>query len=145
MSHLVKNDSHLNDERKTEISAPSRLLLALEGRALLEMASLPFAMPWLRRRAPLGDGHAVLVIPGFLASDRSTVPLRRFLDQLGYEVSGWEQGRTAGPARALWSNCNGNWKQCIHVLAARSVSLVGALVGFMPGRSHASGLNVYVK
>lgn len=40
------------------------------------------ALPWLRL-APRGDGHPVLVLPGLLASDRSTRPLRDFLTRRG--------------------------------------------------------------
>ena len=42
---------------------------------------------------PRGDGHGVLVLPGFLASDTSTGPMRRLLGDLGYEVAGWKLGR----------------------------------------------------
>src|SRR2546422_5571300 len=53
------------------ILPPSPLLLALEGRAWLEFAALVPALPLLAR-APRGDGHPVLVLPGWLANDRST-------------------------------------------------------------------------
>jgi len=53
------------------ITPPSPALLALEGRAWLEFAALVPALPLLAR-APRGDGHPVLVLPGWLASDRST-------------------------------------------------------------------------
>ncbi|HKY67956.1 MAG TPA: hypothetical protein VJM49_16360, partial [Acidimicrobiales bacterium] len=54
---------------------PSRLLLAAEGpRALGELVWLQAARPLLAR-APRGDGHPVLVLPGLGADDRSTVPL----------------------------------------------------------------------
>jgi hypothetical protein len=47
--------------------------LPLEGRLLGELALL--ASGWsLLARAPRGDGHPVLVLPGFLATDRSTAP-----------------------------------------------------------------------
>ncbi|CRL51632.1 esterase/lipase family protein [Pseudomonas sp. URMO17WK12:I11] len=128
MSDVVKYDSHLEDERKTKICAPSRLLLALEGRALLELASLPFAMPWLRRRAPLGDGHAVLVIPGFLANDRSTIPLRRFLGRLGYDVSGWEQGWNCGPREGVMEQLQ-RQLEALHERSGGKVSLVGWSLG----------------
>src|SRR2546430_10205296 len=39
--------------------------------------------------APRGDGHGVLVFPGLLAGDTSTMPLRAFLRWLGYDVRGW--------------------------------------------------------
>src|SRR5690349_8880765 len=63
---------------------PSLLLAAIElQRALGEASTLPAAWPLLRR-APRGDGHPVLVLPGYTASDLSTVPLRRYLSSLGY-------------------------------------------------------------
>jgi pimeloyl-ACP methyl ester carboxylesterase len=54
------------------------------------------AWPMLAR-APRGDGHGVVVFPGLSASDGSTIPLRRYLDSLGYQTSGWEQGFNFGP------------------------------------------------
>jgi pimeloyl-ACP methyl ester carboxylesterase len=54
----------------------------------------------LLRQAPAGDGHPVLVLPGLLAGDRSTIPLRRYLMDLGYHVHGWRQGRNIGPTPA---------------------------------------------
>ncbi len=47
--------------------------------------------------APRGDGHPVLVLPGFSASDVSTAPLRSFLRRQGYASFGWAQGRNRGP------------------------------------------------
>ncbi len=78
------------------ILPPSPALLALEGRAWLEFAALVPALPLLAR-APRGDGHPVLVLPGWLASDRSTWALRRFLRDRGYHVHGWRLGRNLGP------------------------------------------------
>lgn len=78
------------------IRRPGLGLLLLEGRAVLEMAALPVAYPLLRR-APRGDGHPVLVLPAFMASDLSTRALRGFLRDRGYAVHGWKLGRNAGP------------------------------------------------
>ena len=63
---------------------------------MLELATLLPALPLLRR-APHGDGHPVLVLPGFLGSDLSTRALRRFLRDRGYRVHGWNLGRNVGP------------------------------------------------
>src|SRR5438874_9323897 len=82
------------------IRPPSPALLALEGRAWLEFAALLPALPLLTR-APRGDGHPVLVLPGYLASDRSTQVLRWFLRSRGYHVHGWRLGRNRGPAPDL--------------------------------------------
>src|SRR2546428_812892 len=78
------------------ILPPSPVLLALEGRAWLEFAALVPALPLLAR-APRGDGHPVLVLPGWLANDRSTWALRPFLRDRGYHVHGWRLGRNLGP------------------------------------------------
>jgi pimeloyl-ACP methyl ester carboxylesterase len=51
----------------------------------------------LLRRAPRGDGHPVLVLPGLGAGDRSTTPLRWFLRDRGYFVHGWRLGTNLGP------------------------------------------------
>jgi hypothetical protein len=59
----------------TPVQAPGLLNLALEARAPFEYAASLLAAPWLLS-APRGDGHAVIVYPGFLASDFSTRPLR---------------------------------------------------------------------
>jgi hypothetical protein len=82
------------------ITPPSRGLLFLEGRALLELAALLPASPLLRR-APKGDGHPVLVLPGFMASDFSTRALRAFLRERGYGVHGWKLGPNTGPSERV--------------------------------------------
>src|SRR5438477_8769411 len=74
---------------------PSRTLMFLEGRAISELGAFLGALPLLSL-APRGDGHPVLVLPGLVASDRSTRPLRAFLENRGYAVSGWRQGRNLG-------------------------------------------------
>ena len=80
---------------------PSAGLYATEPlRGLADLAALPLAAPWLAA-APRGDGHGVLVLPGLLASDTSTVVLRRFLSYLGYQVRGWDLGRNRGPSEAV--------------------------------------------
>eukprot|EP00553_Chaetoceros_curvisetus_P007547 CAMPEP_0204626262 /NCGR_PEP_ID=MMETSP0717-20131115/11934_1 /ASSEMBLY_ACC=CAM_ASM_000666 /TAXON_ID=230516 /ORGANISM="Chaetoceros curvisetus" /LENGTH=63 /DNA_ID=CAMNT_0051642155 /DNA_START=27 /DNA_END=215 /DNA_ORIENTATION=+ len=45
------------------------------------------------RNLPKGDGHPVLVLPGFMASDHSTRPMRRLFKDLGYSAYGWGLGR----------------------------------------------------
>ncbi len=76
-----------------------RLLLATEPvRALADAGAFAASLPLLRW-APRGDPHPVLVLPGLLASDTSTVPLRGWLRRLGYPVVGWALGRNRGPTR----------------------------------------------
>src|SRR5258705_8837713 len=79
---------------------PSRTLMFLEGRAIPELGAFLGALPLLNL-APRGDGHPVLVLPGLVASDTSTRPLRSFLKSRGYAVSGWRQARNLGPRAAV--------------------------------------------
>jgi pimeloyl-ACP methyl ester carboxylesterase len=76
------------------------LLLTEPLRGLADLGTLALAAPGLLA-APRGDGHGVLVFPGLLASDSSTLPLRTFLRWLGYDVRGWDLGRNHGPTEAV--------------------------------------------
>jgi hypothetical protein len=109
------------------VAPPRRGLLFLEGRALLELAALVPAYPWLRR-APRGDGHPVLVLPGFMAGDFSTRTLRRFLRDLGYRVHGWKLGRNLGPTPATVQGI-GERFAAIRNRYGKRVSLIGWSLG----------------
>ena len=76
----------------TAAKPPSMWLTLAEGRALVEFATFNILRRPLKN-LPKGDGHPVLVLPGFMASDRSTAPMRRLLDDLGYQSYGWNLGR----------------------------------------------------
>jgi len=65
---------------------------ASEPRALLDVAGFYMSRKKLRQ-LPKGDGHSVLVIPGFLSGDGTTLQLRGLLRDLGYRVYGWRQGQ----------------------------------------------------
>jgi pimeloyl-ACP methyl ester carboxylesterase len=112
---------------EAQMRAPSPLLLALEGRAFLEWAACVAAWPLLTR-APRGDGHPVLVLPGLTAGDSSTWPLRKFIERCGYAVYPWELGLNCGPrsgvVRKLLARIRG-----IERAHERKVSLVGWSLG----------------
>jgi pimeloyl-ACP methyl ester carboxylesterase len=82
-----------------DIAPPSALLLALEPRGVFGIAQLIAGAPFLAR-APRGAPHAVIVLPGLGATDRSTVAIRRYLSFLGYQATGWNRGRNIRPAGA---------------------------------------------
>ncbi|MDJ0657509.1 MAG: alpha/beta hydrolase [Xanthomonadales bacterium] len=79
---------------------PSALLFALESRAVYDAAAMVPVFP-LQRLLPRGDGHPVLVLPGFLTSSYSTIPLRRLLRRLGYAAHRWKLGRNLGYSEEL--------------------------------------------
>ncbi|MEE4298684.1 MAG: esterase [Pseudomonadales bacterium] len=79
------------------VPTPSLLFTLAEGyRAVLEASTLLSLGPLLSA-LPSGDGHPVLVLPGFMASDQSTGVLRRWLGRLGYPAHPWTFGRNLGP------------------------------------------------
>ena len=77
------------------LKPPSRTLMLFEGRAVYEFRKFLGAMPLLSM-ITRGDGHPVIVFPGFVTSDRATCLLCRFLQRRGYAVSGWGLGRNLG-------------------------------------------------
>ena len=80
---------------ETPNNKPKLRHLITESRTVLELGFTSMVMPVLMR-APKGDGHPVMVLPGFMASDISTKPLRTFLKLKGYQAYGWGLGRNLG-------------------------------------------------
>jgi pimeloyl-ACP methyl ester carboxylesterase len=75
---------------------PAKIYTALESRSALEY-TLWNASRRLLEKLPHGDGHPVLVLPGFTAADGSTLQLRALLRRLGYRTYGWKLGNNLGP------------------------------------------------
>ena len=117
--------------RPTGFLQPNRratLLAATEPvRAAASAGALALTYPLLRG-APRGEPHGVLVLPGLMASDASTVTLRRWLRGLGYPVVGWELGRNRGPTKEITDEL----PRLVERLAERHggpVSVVGQSLG----------------
>ncbi len=111
----------------TPVQAPGLLKLALEARGPWEHASLLAAWPLLKF-APKGDGHPVLVLPGFVAGDASTFFLRQFLRDRGYRTSGWMQGRNLGPKPGVLESALAHVRT-LHRDTGRKVSIIGWSLG----------------
>ena len=109
------------------IAAPGWIAMAMEARAPVEYVAGVLAMPLLAQ-SPRGDGHAVLVLPGMLASDQSTEPLRRLLCRLGYDAHGWGQGCNLGPGPAVLGACLDRICE-LQRRDGRTVSLIGQSLG----------------
>lgn len=79
--------------KASKTKRPSLFWLATEiGRAVTEAGiSVPFRALYQTKNQ--GDGHPVLVLPGFMASDMSTAPLRKFVNKIGYQSIPWNLGR----------------------------------------------------
>ena len=72
---------------------PALRLFLREGPALLARAYRAFGR--LGERGP-ADGPRLMVVPGFLATDRTTLGLQRALADAGYRVTGWGLGMNRG-------------------------------------------------
>ncbi len=110
-----------------QLRPPSLGLMLAEVRAILEFNASLLLSPLLMR-APRGDGHPVLALPGFLASDLSMAPLRRYLSELGYEAHGWQMGRNTGGVSRIRAALRERLA-AIHASTGRKVSLVGWSLG----------------
>jgi pimeloyl-ACP methyl ester carboxylesterase len=106
---------------------PGLFLMLAEVRSLLEFNTSLLLSPLLMR-APKGDGHPVLALPGFLASDLSMAPMRRYLKQLGYDTYAWKMGRNLGGI-ASRRNALKSLLAEIHTATGRKVSIVGWSLG----------------
>jgi pimeloyl-ACP methyl ester carboxylesterase len=109
------------------LRAPGLGLLLAEARGILEFNASLLLSPLLMR-APRGDGHPVLALPGFLASDLSMVPMRRYLSELGYEAHAWRMGRNTGGINRMRAALLDRLKE-IHAASGRRVSIVGWSLG----------------
>lgn len=124
---------------KVNESRPSPWLMMMEGRAIFEWASSLLTLPALSTQLPHGDGHAVLVIPGFMAGDVSTGVLRKFLSKRGYKVHGWGQGRNLGPRDGVFEELRTTLKR-IASESGGKVSVVGWSLGGVFARELARDL-----
>lgn len=113
--------------RHAHVGAPHVLSSLLEPRGLLEMALLPASLPLLME-APQGDGHPVLLVPGFMASEASLIALKMFLQRKGYDVHTWGLGRNVG-FRSKHANALPQKIRYLHHITGKKVSLVGWSLG----------------
>ena len=93
-----------------------------------ELASFMMGVSSLIAAAPDGDGHHVLVLPGFGGGDTSTRPLRHALDRLGYAPHGWGQGINRGLRRDILHALHRRLAELVEN-SGRRVSLIGWSLG----------------
>jgi pimeloyl-ACP methyl ester carboxylesterase len=101
--------------------------MLLESRVVYDAAGM---LPLLgaKRFFPQGDDHPVLVLPGFLASSRSTGPLRQFLADLGYRAHRWKLGNNMGYSNRLHEGMRNRVRELVDRYD-RKISLVGWSLG----------------
>lgn len=127
----------------TKLAPPSKLLLLAEMRAVGELALGLASLPLLAT-APRGDGHTVLVLPGFLTSDRSTELLRRYLRAIGHDAVGWQLGRNLGGIYRMRPQLRARVK-ALAEKSGRKISIVGWSLGGVYARDLALHLPHHVR
>jgi len=97
-------------------------------RIVAEFCVAALSLPYIKKKTPEGDGHTVLIIPGFLSDDTKTSLLRRFLNKQGYNVVGWKQGHNIHVTKEMFDNFEKRIKD-LYEEKGEKISLVGQSLG----------------
>ena len=124
---LERGEGRGQGDASPRLRPPGLALFLAEVRGIFELNASLLLSPLLMR-APRGDGHPVLALPGFLASDLSMAPLRRYLRELGYETHAWRMGRNTGGVARMRASLLELLAR-IHRDSGRKVSIVGWSLG----------------
>ncbi|MEH6581483.1 MAG: alpha/beta hydrolase [Halioglobus sp.] len=103
-------------------------------RAIAEIGGFFAIRKTLQKRAPSGDGHPVLTLPGFMVGDGFTRLMRSFLEELGYDPHPWDQGPNLGLRDDICHNIEQK-VVTIHRTTGRKVSLIGHSLGGVYARA----------
>jgi len=115
------------DAQSHGVSGPNRIFTLTEGRAMFELGAF-YALRPLLGTLPKGDGHSVMCLPGFMATNSSTVPMRGLLNRLGYDAHGWDSGRNVRIDNALILRLESQLTR-LYKASGRPVSLIGWSLG----------------
>lgn len=127
MSAIAMSKSTIDLEQELTPRPPSRFWALAEGRAFFELGAFYMLRPFLTQ-LPQGDGHAVKVLPGFMATNNSTIPMRNLLRDLGYDAHGWDSGRNVRVDHALLKRLEAQLER-LNDDSGRKVSLIGWSLG----------------
>ena len=93
----------------------------------MEISCLTMQWGILVSQAPKGEPHPVMVLPGFMGGDDSTLLLRRFMARLRYKPLSWLQGTNTGSPEQLDAVML-RFYRLQHVMGTK-ISLVGQSLG----------------
>ncbi len=123
--------------------APNLIYTGLEGRWVLELAS-HYALRPLLKKLPHGDGHTVIVFPGFLSSKIATRQIRDLLNHLGYDARDWGFGRNLHFDAQIESQMQAMVAKTVKESGAK-VSLLGWSLGGVFARELARAMPDHVR
>ncbi|MCB0966161.1 MAG: alpha/beta hydrolase [Ilumatobacter sp.] len=117
------------------IRAPAMTTRMMEAMWPAEAAGFLTTSPLLRRIGR-GDGHPVLILPGFTTSDLSTRQLRGVLRANGYRAHGWLLGRNIGPTDRIITGVRERIEELVE-RHGRPITLIGWSLGGIFARAMA--------
>lgn len=118
--------------------APSLRLLAGEAASMPRWVAARLASrPRPARRPSAGEHLPVLVLPGFLANDAGSRPLRRALERAGWPVFGWGLGINRGASPDTLEAVAARIDSLLARTGAERVHLVGWSLGGLFAREFA--------
>jgi len=124
--------------------APSWLLLSTEiMRTSIGFGAYFASFPFLQM-TPIGDGHPVLVLPGFLTNDVVTTPLRMFLKSRNYEAKPWDLGNNLAHYDVLERQLN-HMVRDLSAVYGKKVSVIGWSAGGIFARALGHTSKEYVR
>ncbi len=114
----------------SNVKAPSILDVAVDlAQAVTDVKT---SKEWntLEKSLPEGDGHTVIVLPGFMTNDKATVVLRERLLALNYDARPWKMGMNLGETKQqdVLDQLSDLIKRA-YIDSSRPVSLVGWSLG----------------
>jgi pimeloyl-ACP methyl ester carboxylesterase len=124
---------------QTHLAPPHQFLTLTEPMRSMQDFMVLQGSHGLLNAAPKGDGHAVVVLPGFMAGDRSTKILRDFLVRKGYAAYGWGMGQNTGEATVHFEE---KLQEMVAEIVERHgarISIVGQSLGGVFAREIARG------
>lgn len=98
-------------------------------RGMTEWGALALAWPDLKKETPDGDGHPVLILPGFMTTDSYTAPLRNCIAEKGYKAYTWDGGINTGLSEASAAHLREHLEKIFAENGGRKVTLVGHSLG----------------
>lgn len=128
---------------KIVANPPSKLHTLAELRVFWELGGF-VCTRYLMKQFAKGDGHPVILLPGFMASDTGMTPLRKLLTDLGHDAQPWYLGRhtefSQTKAATLIARIEGLYQQ-----HGQKVSLVGWSMGGVLARELAKAIPEHIR
>ncbi|MCZ8156768.1 MAG: hypothetical protein O9264_11645 [Leptospira sp.] len=134
----------IRSKERDSFFIPSKIQMAREVMGIVDAAKLVFHLPELLKK-PKGNGERIIVLPGFATDDIFMLPLRSYLQNLGYAPEGWGLGHNHGDVPVILDLFNEKIRK-IYAETKESIILIGwSLGGYIARESARDNQNIVTK